>query len=68
MSENKNKLDPGQLDKVNMLKLNIEDIEINASYIQNLYEYMQTLDLPTDSAGLQYTVNSFLQNVIDKAT
>jgi hypothetical protein len=67
LNENKNKLDPGLLDKIKMMKVTIEDLEINAAYIQIIYESLQALDIPTDSSGLQFTVKEFT-NLLDKAT
>lgn len=37
------------------MKLNLEDIEINAAYIQLIYEHLQTLDIPTESTGSIFT-------------
>jgi hypothetical protein len=31
-----------------MMKVTTEDIEINAAYIQLIYEHLQTLDLPSN--------------------
>jgi hypothetical protein len=44
-------MEPGVVEKVRMMKVTIEDIEINAAYIQLIYEHFQTLDLPSDSTG-----------------
>jgi hypothetical protein len=38
-----------------MMKVTTEDIEINAAYIQIIYEHLQTVDIPTDSTGLLFT-------------
>ena len=37
LNENKNKLDPGSIEKIKMMKVTTEDIEINAAYIQVIY-------------------------------
>lgn len=34
------------------MKTETEDIEINAAYIQLIYEHLQTLDLPSNAEGL----------------
>ncbi len=38
-----------------MLKVSLEDIEINACYMQLIYENIQTIDVPTGSTGILYT-------------
>jgi len=60
-------IDPGALDKVKILKIAIEDIEVNATYIEQIYEHLQTLDIPIDSGGLMLSARDFLTNV-DRAT
>ena len=35
-----------------MLKVDLEDIEVNAAYIELIYEHIQCLDIPNDQAGL----------------
>jgi hypothetical protein len=67
LNENKNKLDPGVLDKVKMMKVTTEDIEINAAYIQLIYEHLQTLDLPSSPSGLLFSASEF-NELLDRAT
>jgi hypothetical protein len=50
-----------------MMKVNLEDIEINAAYIQLIYEKLQTLDISTDSTGTIYSAMEFAE-ILDKAT
>lgn len=49
------------------MKVSTEDIEINASYIQIIYEYLQTLDINIDATGLLFTVKEFSE-MLDRAT
>lgn len=67
LNENKNKLDPGLIEKIKMMKVTIEDIEINAAYIQVIYEHLQTLDIPSDPTGILHTVTEFT-SLLDRAT
>lgn len=50
-----------------MMKISIEDIEINASYIEKIYTHLQVLDIPSDSNGLMMNAKEFLEE-LDKAT
>lgn len=42
-----------------MMKVTTENIEINATFIQLIYENLQTLDLPSNPNGLQMSAPDF---------
>lgn len=67
LNENHNQLDPSSFGKVKMLKVSLSDIEINAAYIQLMYESMQALDIPSDSTGKLYSAKEFA-DILDLAT
>ena len=50
-----------------MMKVALQDIEINASYMQLVYEHVQTLDIPSDSTGSLFSAQEFAE-ILDKAT
>lgn len=52
-------MEPG-VEKVRTMKVTIEDIEINAAYIQLIYEYFQILDLPSDATGKVISAPEFV--------
>ena len=50
-----------------MMKSSLEDIEINAAYMQLIYEHIQTLDIPANNIGLMFNSEEFI-GLLDKAT